>query len=305
MIGEEYRTEIEKPAPRKRVQPLQQIAALLVSITLIWFLFRPGADEPTGPLPDSAPAPRVASTSPAITDSLVELGLAAHVVGRSPYCRSVDRSIPVVGDLRDFDSERLALVRPSALFVQPPLAGTDPALRAFCERKSITLVERRLDSFDDLSGLADDIERVFGESVRGRLAPFRDALAAQASAAADAPRVLVVVSADPFLAAGTGNYIDALLRRAGFRNAAEATGWAELSVEQIVAARPDAIVGIAEREASAHEIESLLAILPWKDGVSPPVRVAAMPEVLSPSLAALARRDAFAALVREAAGAAR
>ena len=105
MIGEEYRAEIEKPARKKGVSPLQQVIALLVSLTLIWFVFR---DAP-GPAPTAggAPSPRVASTSPAITDSLVELGLADHIVGRSGFCTSVPKSVPVVGDLRDFDAERL------------------------------------------------------------------------------------------------------------------------------------------------------------------------------------------------------
>ena len=299
MIGEEYRAEIEKPARKKGVAPVQQVFALLAWLVLIWLVFRPegGGSAAT----DAAPSPRVASTSPAITDSLVELGLTVHIVGRSGFCTSVPKSVPVVGDLRDFDAERLSLARPEVLFVQPPIAGTAPALREFCAEKSIRLVERRLDTLADIAALADDIESVFGAAVAPKLAEARGFLGEKAAIAGDAPRVLVVVSADPFLAVGRGNYLDELVAHAGWRNAVDADGWVELSAESILALRPDRIVGIAEHEAGAHEIESLLAILPWQ-GAQPSTRAAAVPALLSPSLAAIARRGALTDLLRAEAG---
>lgn len=297
MIGEEYRAEIEKPAKKKGVSPLQQVIALLVSLTLIWFVFRdaPGPERGAAGARSGA-SPRVASTSPAITDSLVELGLSEHIVGRSGFCTSVPKSVPVVGDLRDFDAERLALVKPEVLLVQPPIAGVAPELRAFCESKSIRLVERRLDTLADIAALADDIEQVFGAAVAPRLADARGFLGEKPAVAADAPRVLAVVSADPFLAVGRGNYLDELIARDGWTNALDANGWVELSVESIVALRPARIIGIAEHENGAHEIESLLAILPWQ-GAQPETRVVAEPALLSPSLAAIARRAALAKLL--------
>ena len=299
MIGEEYRAEIEKPARKKGVAPTQQVIGLLVSLVLIWLVFHPGDGEkaPT----DGAPSPRVASTSPAITDSLVELGLTAHIVGRSGYCTGVPKTVPVVGDLRDFDAERLALVRPEVLFVQPPIAGVAPELREFCTSKSIRLVERRIDTLADIAALADDIESVFGAAIAPKLAEARGFLGEKPAIAGDAPRVLVVVSADPFLAVGRGNYLDELIAHAGWRNAVDGDGWIELSVESILALKPDRIVGIAGHEAGAHEIESLLAILPWQ-GAQPATRAAAAPELLSPSLAAIARRDVLARLLGGAAG---
>lgn len=301
MIGEEYRAEIEKPARKKGVAPLQQVIALLVSLTLIWFIFRPGdGGGAPGPAADGAPSPRVASVTPAITDSIVEVGLAAHIVGRSGYCTSVPKSVPVVGDLRDFDAERLALIRPEVLFVQPPLAGVAPELRAFCEQKSIRLVERRLESLADIAALADDLETVFGASIAPRLAEARGFLHEQPALAADAPRALVIVSADPFLAVGRGNYLDELVAREGWANAVEAKGWVELSVESIAALRPARIIGIAEHEQGAHEIESLLAILPWQ-GVQPETRVVAAPVLLSPSLSAIAQRGVLTKLLSEGA----
>lgn len=303
MTGEELRAEIEKPARRRGVGPVQQMTGLLLSVLIVWWAF--GRDRPpaAAPTPD-APSPRVASTSPAITDSLAELGLAPHVVGRSPYCRAVDASVPVVGDLRGFDAERLALVRPEVLFVQPPLAGVDPALSDWCARQGVELVEQRIDSLAELASLGEAIARVFGDGARARIDAFRAALAVAPPVAADAPRVIVVVSADPFLAVGRGNYLDEMLAQCGVRNAVEAKGWVELSAEAIVALAPDRIVGVAETEAAALDIAGYLEILPWPQPAGGPPRAPslgakAIPELLSPSFAALARRGELDRLVRD------
>ena len=299
MIGEELRAEIEKPARRRGVGPIQQALGLLLSVLLIWWVFADFGAPPAAVAKD-APSPRVASTSPAITDSLVALGLSAHVVGRSPYCRSVPESVAVVGDLRGFDPERLAIVRPEVLFVQPPLAGVDPALREWCGRNEVRLVEQRIDSLAELVALGDALVAVFGGGIAERTAPARAMLDAPPALPAGAPSVLVVVSADPFLAVGSGNYLDELLVRCGVRNAVTARGWVELSAEAIVALAPDRAVGIAETEAGALDIAGFLAVLPWPGG-RPEIRTRAMPEMLSPSFAALARVGELERLVAGAA----
>ena len=296
----------DKPAKR-RVSPLQQAIGLTLSLALIWAIFGRDHAEQTAP-PASAPtvaavvpAPRVASLSPAITDSLAELGLAAHVVGRSGFCRSVPANVPVVGDLRSFDAERLALAKPDVLFVQPPIAGVDPALRELCAQKSIELVERRLDTLDDMRGLVADITHVFGAEAGERLAPIEAFLAEPASERKPSPstgaqRVVIVVSADPILAVGRGNYLDELLSRAGATNAVDAKGWVELSVESLVALKPARVIGISETRARALEVANFLEVLPWNG--APPIVVAdALPELLTPSLRAIARRGELARLL--------
>ncbi|MFM1823662.1 MAG: hypothetical protein RI967_1928, partial [Planctomycetota bacterium] len=134
---------------------------LAIVTAFLWLLWGPGSpfasrrDESTRApaVVGEVPAPRLASTSPAITDTLVDLGLIEHLVGRSAYCTSVPRGMPVVGDLRAFDAERLVVVDPAVLFVQTPLAGVDPALASFCESRGIALVAQRIDSLADLAAL--------------------------------------------------------------------------------------------------------------------------------------------------------
>jgi ABC-type hemin transport system substrate-binding protein len=321
-------------ASRARVNAVQQIIAFTLSLGMIWLVFAEdsplnkgsaptkiaapaggsapaeGSSSATVSSPDAArpapiaPQPRtkalsptLASTSPAITDSLVALGLADHIVARSPYCRSVDAALPVVGDLRGFDAERLALAAPEVLFVQPPLAGVDPALRDFCEAKSIKLVARRLESLADVDALVGDIATVFGvepnvggNTLERALGSARASIAPGARAHDGARKVLLVVSADPFLAVGSETYLDELLGGADLANALGRRGYVELSAEALVAIAPEVVVGVAETPEGARRMEELLRRVPWKESAAPRIAVDAVPGLLSPSLVAVAKR---------------
>ncbi len=318
------------------VSYLQRMIAFAVVVGLLWLLWGPGSplsrtnpESSTNPatsassmsVPQSSDAagarddvvaltPRVASLSPAITDSLVQLGLGAHIVGRSAYCRAVDSSVPVVGDLRDFDAERLALLKPDFLFVQPPLAGVDPALRALCETNHITLLARRLDSLHDLRLLVDDIALAFAvndeasapsnspaaSNARAAITSAREGLIEPLALAADAPRVLLVVSTDPFLIVGTNTYLDEFMRGAGIANALQRSGYVELGAEAIVALAPPTVIAIASSEDGAARMREVLRALPWSPSNTPRVSAAAVPELLTPSLAAVAHREELARL---------
>lgn len=298
-------------APRARAAGWQQFVGLTLAIAMVWFVFAPesplnksaaptaGTSPSAAPAPPArkAPSPSIASTSPAITDSLVALGLAKHIVGRSPFCRSVDAQVPVIGDLRSFDPERLALVAPEVLFVQPPLAGVDPGLREFCASKSIKLVARRLDSLADVDALVDDIAGVFGVEPNAGGKPLERALgnakasiAPGAKASKDAPKVVLIVSAEPFLAVGRETYLDELLGGADLANALERTGYVELSAETLMAMAPERIIGVTETPEGAGRLRELLARVPWREQATPKIAVDAVPELLSPSLLAIAKR---------------
>ncbi|MEY3143408.1 MAG: Vitamin B12-binding protein precursor [Planctomycetota bacterium] len=323
------------------VPALQKIIGLTIGLVMVWLVFdgdsplnrgskpqppkpdaaqtapeqsAPGQAAPEQPGPASpprrapnSPSPAIASTSPAITDSLVALGLSDHIVGRSPYCRSVGASVPVVGDLRSFDSERLGLAAPEVLFVQPPLAGVDPGLRAFCDGKSIKIVARRLESLADVDLLIDDIASVFGvepnvggTELQRALGNARASLALGAVPAEGARKVLLVVSAEPMLAVGTRTYLDELLAGANLANALGRDGYIELSAEALLAMAPETIIGVSETPEGARRIEEIVRRIPWKEGAAPKVAVDAVPELLSPSLAAIAHRGDLVRLAEAA-----
>jgi ABC-type hemin transport system substrate-binding protein len=313
---------------------VQKLIGLSLTLVLVWFVF---AEEsplnrgsgstvsgPTASKPDAsqgsnqdsgqgspqtpserparraskAPSPAVASTSPAITASLVALGLSDHIVGRSPYCRSAVESVPVVGDLRSFDAERLDLAAPEVLFVQPPLAGVDPGLRAFCDEKSIKIVARRLESLADVDALIGDIAAVFGvepniggNELARALGSARASLALGAEPGEGARKVLLVVSAEPMLAVGKRTYLDELLAGADLANALGRDGYIELSAESLLAMAPETIIGVSETPEGARRIEDAIRRMPWKEGATPKIATDAVPELLSPSLAAIAHRS--------------
>lgn len=305
----------------------QKLVGLTIGLVVVWFVFadesplnknakpapvKSGAAERSTatqqPAPDAAaanparraakaPSPAVASTSPAITDSLVVLGLSDHIVGRSPFCRSVGEAIPVVGDLRSFDAERLDLAAPEVLFVQPPLAGVDPGLRAFCDDKSIKIVARRLESLADVDALIGDIAAVFGvepnvggNELERALGAARASLALGAEPSEGAREVLLVVSAEPLLAAGKRTYLDELLAGADLSNSLARDGYIELSAEALMAMAPGTVIGVSETPEGARRIEEAIRRMPWKDGGAPKIATDAVPELLSPSLAAVAHR---------------
>jgi ABC-type hemin transport system substrate-binding protein len=315
------------------VSYLQRMLALGFVTALLWLLFAPNspivasdarsrAELEALRSSEAIPRPRLAATSPAMTDTLVELGLAAHIVGRSPYCRSVPKAIPVVGDLRDFDAERLRIARPEFLFVQPPLAGVDPALAEFCQDSGIELVVQRIDSFEEMRAfvrsVTEAVTGVQGDSVEGKL--DRDALAARFSAAerdlsalvsssgAEAretmPKVLLLVSSEPFLAVGRANYLDEMLASVALGNALDREGWVELSAESILALAPSVVVGVCETKDGASRLADAVRALPWNAGggtrTTPKVAARALPELLSPSLVAARRRGALRELFDEA-----
>ena len=101
------------------------------------------------PLPVSGEI-RIASLSPAMTTMIIDLGLKESLVGRTPYCRDVDPSLPVVGALDGIDAEILVGCNPNVLFVQPSIGGIDPALRTLAEEQQWVLVSQHLNTLDDV-----------------------------------------------------------------------------------------------------------------------------------------------------------
>jgi ABC-type hemin transport system substrate-binding protein len=191
--------------------------------------------------------------------------------------------------------------------VQPPLAGVDPALREFCEKKSIKLVARRLESLSDIDALIDDVGGAFGVSpnvggsvLERALGSARASIALGARPADGARKVLLLVSADPFLAVGHATYLDELLAGADLSNALARNGYIELSAEALVAMKPETILGVAETEAGARRMEEMLARVPWSAGSRPRIAVDVIPELLSPSLLAVARRTELVRLAEAA-----
>ena len=63
---------------------------------------------------------------------------------------------------------------------------------------------------------------------------------------------------------------------------------------------PETVIGISETAEGAARIEELLRRVPWKENMTPKIAVDAVPELLSPSLAAVAHRSDLVRLAEAA-----
>src|SRR5262245_61670957 len=101
--------------------------------------------------------PRIISLSPAISRTLVDFGLADRVVGRTPHCDALDRSIPVVGDLLNVDYEQIIRLNPTHILVQPPASGADPHLLELAKQRAWKVGQWHLNGRDDIEQMVREL----------------------------------------------------------------------------------------------------------------------------------------------------
>jgi len=238
----------------------------LVSVALLAGMMLGGACDGHAS-PDAGGRPgqpaRIVSLSPAITECVVELGVADSLAGRTPWCTGAAREVPVVGTLLDVDVEALVRSAPTMVLVQPPAQGIDPALATLAAQHGWAMHAWRINGLDDaraaMEGLADavaDADPARAEAVRKRHAAWcallDEALVAfPATSEARGSEVLVMAGGLEGIAFGRGTYIDDALVRLGVRNALDRPGYPALSVEDVVRIAPRTIVVIGGSDAPA------------------------------------------------------
>jgi iron complex transport system substrate-binding protein len=239
---------------------------------------------------------RLVSLSPAISRTLIDLAIEDCIVGRTPYCDSIDQSIPVVGDLTNVNFEALVRLNPTHLLVQPPAAGVDPHLQRVARERGWIIGAWRLNTIDDIRTMlrempasiyddkSDERETLAGKArrlsdeIESALAPAK-----QESELSFTGRVLMVNDVNPVMAFGADTYLDDILHALGGTNAVTDRGWVQLSLEDVVRLAPDAIV-LVRPGANAASLTDDLGPLATIDA----------PAVRDGRLALLAHRDALA-----------
>lgn len=223
----------------------------------------------------------VASLSPAITTTLLDLGVpATDIVGRTPWCRGVDEA-PVIGTLEGVDAELLVQVRPATVLHQPPATGTDPVLLGLRDRVGFTLVGGRLDGVADVLALLDEIGTLeLGDP--DRLATRRRALEEIAAVGdAQGASAAIVHSVDPVGVAGEDTFLGELVRAIGFRNVAGPGGWREWSIETLLRAAPERVIVVATSSEGGERMHATLSGLEWSGPTS--IMVLVEPDAFEPS----------------------
>lgn len=172
---------------------------------------------------------RIVSLVPSITELLFDLGLAAHVVGRTGFCihpRDAVRDVPKVGGTKDVKIDAVRALAPTHLIVNVDEneRETVDQLRAFVEHVVVT----HPNAPEDNLALYRLLGGIFGaEAAAERLAADLSQEIA-ACRAIDWPpeRVLYLIWKSPWMTIAADTYIGRTLALVGWTTPVPPGGWA-------------------------------------------------------------------------------
>ncbi len=220
---------------------------------------------PTTTTPAHLPR-RIIAVAPSAAELLYALGLGDRVVGVGEYVAwpPAATGLPRIGGLLD---PRLETV----VALHPDLAVLLPSERELAERLAALGIDVLVvphETVADVAQAARTVARRAGVPAAGErfAADFERALAPAPLPGGWHPRVLLVAERErgqlaQLLLAGPGTFLDELLSRLGGSNAAEGSPlpWPQVSLEEVVARRPDVIVELQPRALTALEEATLRA----------------------------------------------
>lgn len=206
-----------------------------------------------------APATRVISLAPSITESLFAIGAGDRVVGVTDYCNypAGARQRPRVGGMINPNMEAVVALKPDLIALSMegnirddfrrltdlgfPVLVTNP--------RTFEGIYRSIGQLGALTGCADSAARLVA-ALRAREAALRK------EAGRQAVRTLLVVSVQPLLVAGRNTFLHELLEAAGAVNlAAYARGnYPAYSRETVVANNPDVILVTSDAVADPSSL---------------------------------------------------
>jgi iron complex transport system substrate-binding protein len=212
--------------------------------------------------PPRAPAPRIVSLIPSLTEDLFAIGAGPQVVGVSQFTDypAAAVKVPQVASFASIDAEKILRLHPDivvAIPAQSPLLGD-------VRRLGLKVVLLPDDSYDDIFRDLDELGRISGHG--GEAAALSAKLRARTAALVRGvphgkrPRTFVVLGVSPIFTAGNGSFIAHLLDLAGARNAAGdlPTAYGRYGAEALLAAQPDVL--IADK---ASDLPAVLDRAPW------------------------------------------
>jgi ABC-type Fe3+-hydroxamate transport system substrate-binding protein len=220
----------------------------------------------------TAPGARIVSLVPSITETLIDLGLRAQLVGRTGFCihpRDVVRDIPKVGGTKDVRLDAIRALQPTHAIVNidENEAPTVDALRAFVPHVVVTHPNAPADNL----ALYRLLGGIFGRPGAAQALGARLLSQLEALAAGSWPRetVLYLIWKDPWMSVAADTYIAGALATVGWRvphgagGAAGAARYPQVNDLDDEAARVDRVLLSTEpfrfRERHARELRERLA----------------------------------------------
>jgi len=250
------------------------------------------------------PARRIVALVPAVTETVIALGAADRLVGRTDYDRgpAVER-LPSVGGGLDPSLEKLVSLHPDVVLGWETSGRTE--LRDRLTALGIPVFSVKTEDTTDVFRSLRNLGRLMARerAADSAAAAIRGELDAVRASVAGAPRpsVFFVVWNDPPMTAGPRTFVSHVIEVAGGRNAFadQQALWPNVSLEEIVRRQPDFVV-VPVGEQGTVRLEGLKTAVGWRElravregrVVSVPAQVVNQP---GPHLAEAARamRDAI------------
>lgn len=185
--------------------------------------------DAAGVLHRPAPDARIVSLVPSITELLFDLGLGAHIVGRTGFCIHPDpavRAVPKVGGTKDIKLDALRGLAPTHVVVnvdENDAAAVD-AMRAFVP----DIVVTHPNAPEDNVRLYALMGALFGAKARADdlCGALRRELAACRAEVWARERVLYLIWKDPWMTIASNTYIARTLACVGWDVTTASAGWA-------------------------------------------------------------------------------
>lgn len=239
--------------------------------------------------PPPAPATRVVTLAPSLTETVLALGARDALVAVSRFCDFPEvAALPRSGGFNDVAVETLVALKPHLVVVQKAPAN-QRAVETLA-RLGVPVLALSLTAVDDVAVAMTALGRALGREAEAKA--LVDALAAARAQAravkvARPRRVLFVVGFSPLVVAGPGSFAHELLEDCGVLDAAERapTAYPTYSLERAVRLAPDVVVDAADVPDGREAVRALPPLararwvaLPTKDLLHPgPALARALP----------------------------
>lgn len=217
---------------------------------------------------------RVVSLSPNLTEVVFFLGAGDRLVGRTDFCDYPPEAIavPSVGAIVMPSLEKVLALKPDLVLAAH---GNDMSFIQRLRERKVPLFGVNPQNLEDVFSVMERLVLILGlgDAGRERIEQLRrevTALRAEAATLNTRPSALVVVEMDPLFVAGSGSFVDDLLREARLTNAAVGEKpWAQWSGERLLASRADLLIfahgHVGQREGRNELLAAVRKRSPWRE----------------------------------------
>jgi len=191
--------------------------------------------------------------APNVTEMVFALDCGSKVAGTDDFSDYPDavKPLPRVGGVEP-NIEKIVSLHPDLVIASA--SNAHPSLRRALAAAHLPLMVIKTDRLAEIDPALRDIARALGCP---RVPNVASALEGQRRKRARPPRVLFAVWTNPLYVAGTRSFVDDLFTLTGARNAVDAPGWPQYSLEAFAARPPDLLLYPA-RSVKVEAIDDLL-----------------------------------------------